>query len=200
MGGFLRLQNLHQVAAVHDADAVADGRDHVQIMGDDHNADVVFLRQLPVERQNLSLNQHVQAAGGLVGDDDLRLAGQGHGNDGPLLHASAELMGVCVGPFLVQAHADQKLLHPFLDLAGLQIRHMQGDRLHDLLSDLVAGVHGVHGALGHHGNLFPEDLPQLRAGLLHQIHIAQQHRAAHNFTGQENHIHEGVSDGGFSAA
>jgi len=53
-----------------------------------------FLEQV----ENLRLNGHVQGRGRLVRNDQLRVAGQGHGNHHALTHAAGELMRIIVQP------------------------------------------------------------------------------------------------------
>ena len=44
--------------------------------------------------EDLGLDGHVQGRGGLVADQDLRIAGHGDGDDHPLAHAAGKLMGI----------------------------------------------------------------------------------------------------------
>ena len=57
--------------------------------------------QLVAERdqqlQDLRLHHHVERGGRLVGEQHLRLAGEGHRDRGPLAHATGELVRVAVG-------------------------------------------------------------------------------------------------------
>ena len=44
--------------------------------------------------QDLGLDGHIQGGGGLIGDEQLRVAGQGHGNEDPLAQAAGKLVRV----------------------------------------------------------------------------------------------------------
>ena len=60
--------------------------------------------ELPNLGENLILDHEIQGRGGLVRDDKAGIEHQGHGDDDPLPHASAELMGVVAVPSRVQPH------------------------------------------------------------------------------------------------
>ncbi len=66
---------------------------------------VMMIRAVPWSRvrsfhelQELGLDGHVQGRGGLIGNDEPGVAGQPHGDHGPLPHAAAELVGKGVDP------------------------------------------------------------------------------------------------------
>ena len=48
--------------------------------------------QLPQQVEDLCLDRRIERRGGFVGDQDLRIAGQRHGDHGALLHAAGELV------------------------------------------------------------------------------------------------------------
>jgi hypothetical protein len=59
------------------------------------------------QQQDLALHGHVQRRGGLVGDQQFRLAGQGHGDHHPLALAAGQLMRIGLEAFLGVLDADQ---------------------------------------------------------------------------------------------
>ena len=63
-------------------------------MGDEEDRQPGLGLQPLEQAQHLGLDGDVQGRGGLVGDQQLRIAGQGHGNHDPLLHTAGELMGI----------------------------------------------------------------------------------------------------------
>ena len=90
---------LHDLPAVHNKDPVAETGHHAQIVGDhDHRGIHLFLH-IPDQIQHLGLDRHIQGCGGLVGDDELRIVGQGDGNDDPLAHTAGKLMGILIQTF-----------------------------------------------------------------------------------------------------
>ena len=52
------------------------------------------LAQLVEELEDLGLDRHVEGGRRLVGDEQLGLAGERHGDHDPLAHAARELVGV----------------------------------------------------------------------------------------------------------
>ena len=70
--------------------------------------------QAAQQLDDLALDGHVQRGGGLVGDQQLGLAGQGHGDHHALLLATRKLVRIGLEPALGlgQAHLVQQLLGP----------------------------------------------------------------------------------------
>ena len=61
-------------------------------------------RSVVEQVEDLRLDGDVESRGRLVGDEQLRLAGQGHGDHHPLAQAAGELVGIGAQP-LVRAGA-----------------------------------------------------------------------------------------------
>ena len=68
---------------------------------------VKMLFKLPHKFQHLRLDGHIQSSCGFIGNKQLGVAGQRDGNNHPLLHAAAELVGVIAAPFRAYAHKAQ---------------------------------------------------------------------------------------------
>ena len=68
-------------AEVHDDDAVGHLRDDAQIVCDEDYGHSVFFLELSKEFEYLCLGGDVECGCGLVGDEELRLRGEGHGAD-----------------------------------------------------------------------------------------------------------------------
>ena len=88
--------------------------------------------------QDLALHRHIQRGGWFVGDQQLRFAGQGHGNHHPLALPARQLMGVGLEALLRVADAHQ--IQQFEDaglgrLAAEALVQQQG--FADLLFDAV---------------------------------------------------------------
>ena len=75
-------------------------------MGDVQNRHGAFFLERLKQLQNLGLHRHIQGRGGLVGDDQGRIACQGHGNHHPLALPAAELMGIIIEAFCCRREAD----------------------------------------------------------------------------------------------
>ena len=73
-----------------------------------------LVRQPPDQLEDLRLDRHVERCRGLVGEDQLRVAGQCDGDHHTLAHAAGELVRVVVETVLRagDAHLAQQLSHP----------------------------------------------------------------------------------------
>ena len=79
---------LDDAARVHHGQPVAVGSEDRQVVTDDDHADTALLHQAADQVEDLSLDHHVQRGGRLVGHDEVRLAGQRHGDHDALLLAA----------------------------------------------------------------------------------------------------------------
>ncbi len=108
--------------------------------------------------ENLRLNGHVESRGGLVGDEQLRVAGERHGDHHPLLHAAGELVreraqttrGIRDAHLVEQFHSAFAAAVPAAALV-----HLQG--FHDLKTDCEAGVETRHRLLKDHRDVLARD-------------------------------------------
>ena len=89
---------LDDLPCVHDEDAVRAAGDDPHVVGDEDDRHLQFLAEAVDEVEDLRLDGDVEGCGGLVGDEEFRLAGQGHGDHDPLAQAAGELVGVGVEP------------------------------------------------------------------------------------------------------
>ena len=69
-------------------------------MGDQENGHAQVFLQSRKQIQNLRLNRHIQSRGRFVGDQQIRITRQGHGDHHPLLHPSRHFMRVLINPAL----------------------------------------------------------------------------------------------------
>ena len=77
-----------------------------QIVGDKQNGGTRFPAQDIQQVENTFLHRHVQRAGGLVGNDDVRAKGNGDGNQHALLHTAGKLMRILRHALFGVAQAD----------------------------------------------------------------------------------------------
>jgi hypothetical protein len=90
----------------HDREPVGYLGDHAEVEGDEQDGGATPVLELAHQAQDLGLNGHVQGRGGLIGDQQVRLAGHGHGDHHPLALPAGGAMGV-----LVQAAGGVRDLH-----------------------------------------------------------------------------------------
>ena len=107
----LRRALLDHLAGVHHADPVAHRADHAEVVGDQQDRRVGLGPQRAHEVEHLGLDGGVEAGGRLVEHEQLRVAGERHGDHDPLLHAARELVRIALHhPLRVgDAHAPQRV-------------------------------------------------------------------------------------------
>ena len=194
MGGLIedlvRRAVLHDLARVHHGDAVGHVGHHAHVVGDEDDGEPALLLDGVDELQNLRLNGHVQRGGRLVADQDLRVGGQGDGDDHALPHAAGQLEGVLVEPALRigDAHSSQQLQRPLLRVT-LGNLFVEQHGLGQLLADLHDGVQAGQRVLEDHAQLVAAVLVELILLQLQQIHalIEDGARAHHGVGGQDAH-------------
>ena len=169
----------HVAAGIHHHHAVAHLGDDAEVVRDEDEREVGFLLDLAQQPQVLRLYGHVERRGGLVGDDDLGLAGDGDGADHALLHAAADLVRVILDPpvgrrdpHLLQA-VDRAPHERALVLAGVLVT----DRLDQLVADREYRIERGLRILQDHGDALAADLAHLLLGLLEQILAFEPDRA-----------------------
>ena len=85
---------LDDPAGVHDHDVVDHLGDDAEVVGDEHERRAGLLLELPDELEDLRLDRHVEGGRRLVGDEQLRLAGERHRDHDALAHAARQLVRV----------------------------------------------------------------------------------------------------------
>ncbi len=83
-----------KVAGIHDADPVAGFGHHPQVVGDEQDRCNFRLPQAAHQVQDLGLNGDIEVGGGLIGNQQQRAAGQGHGDHDALFHPPREVVGI----------------------------------------------------------------------------------------------------------
>ena len=95
---------------VHDRCAVADLGDDGEVVGDEDEREIEIGCERDEQLEDLRLHHHVEGGGRLVGEEDLRLAGERHGNGRALPHPARELVREAIRPVLGDADALEQLL------------------------------------------------------------------------------------------
>ena len=171
--------DLHQLAALHHADAVGEAAHQVQVVGDEQQRHAHLALQLVQQRQDLRLDGHVQRGGRLVADQQLRRAGQRHRDHRALALAAGELVriGVDLGLGVGDAGAVQQLDGARARGVGPQ-RLVQRQHLDDLVAHGVQRVQRRHRLLEDHADARAADAAHLALALSHQVLAVEADRAA----------------------
>jgi hypothetical protein len=138
----------------------------------------------------------------VIGDQQLRVAGERHGDHHALAHAAGELVRVGVQPLTGARHADalhqlDRLIHR-VGLGDLGV--MDADLLDDLLADPVDGVQRAHRVLEDHRDVAAADLAQLLVGGGDQVQAVQGRAAADDRVGPAGQPHQGHARDGLARA
>ena len=87
----------HKHALLHHGHAVGKPVHQIQVVGDQQHGHAGLALQVRQQVQNLPTQRHIQRRGGLVGQQQLGLAGERHGNHGALALATTQLVRETVG-------------------------------------------------------------------------------------------------------
>ena len=192
-------------AIPHDYDLVGELTHDVQVVGDEQYRHAPRLLEVSHKLEDLLLDGHVQGRGGLVCDEELGLAGDGHGDHHALLLAARELVGIAVDAFgrigqpafLEERDGPQ----PGFTAANARVQHQ---RLDDLLPHREHGIERGHGFLEDHGDLAAADLPELVGSLVEEFTPLEEDFTAGPEFGiggqepQDGHGGDGLAGTGFS--
>ena len=142
-----RRRVLDDPAILHDDDPVGGLGHQAHVVADDHHAAADALLRRVQGLDDLALRDHVERAGRLVGDDDLRVQHHRDGDADPLLHASGELVGEEVGDGGGKADAGQRVVDAGLGLPGGEPDAMVGEAVQHLLAHPQHRAQRIHRAL-----------------------------------------------------
>ena len=192
----------HHPAGIHDGDMLGHLGDDPEVVGDEEDRGPGFRLEFVHEVQDLGLDGDVERRGRLVGDHQLRVAGERHGDHHALAHAAAHLVRVVVDALLGRRDADQ-LEHIDRPFARRRARELlvQADDLLHLVAHRVGRVEGGHGLLKDHGDAVAADAAHLGLGQLHQVLPLEQDLAAGDPARRGgDETHDGVGGDALAAA
>ncbi|MNF80808.1 hypothetical protein D3C84_630600 [compost metagenome] len=158
------------LAGAHHAHPLRDAAHQVQVVTDQQQRHAQALLQRFEQQQDLALHGHVQRGGRLVGDQQLGLASQGHGDHHPLSLAARELVRVGLEAFFgfLDAYQVQQFENALMRrLAPQSLVHQQG--LADLFFDAVQRIEGGHRLLEDHRDAIAPQRAQGAAVGAHQF-------------------------------
>jgi hypothetical protein len=185
---------------LHD-DAIRHFGDHAHVVGDQHEAHAVLAAQAAQQIEYLGLNGDVERGGRLVGDQQLGVAGERHGDHHALAHAARQLMRKGGEAALGIGNADEiEQLHR----ARLALRavhaEMRLQRLADLEADREARVEARHRLLKDHRHVFADDGLALGGRDRRQIAPVELHAVGRDGGGPGQEAHHRQHRDGFARA
>ncbi|GAV33962.1 hypothetical protein ROTAS13_01622 [Roseomonas sp. TAS13] len=138
---------------IEDADALAGFPHHAEVVADQHQRHAGVAADLRQQFQDLRLDGDVQRGGRLVRHQQLRLAGERHGDHHALVLPARQLVRIGIQPPPGVGHADP-VEQPLGLGPGGPAGHaaMQGQHLGDLPADAVDGVQAARRVLEDHGD------------------------------------------------
>ena len=121
---------------LHDANRVGETAHEPQVMGDEQHRHAIGLLQPLQQRENLRLHGDVERRRRLVGDEQIGLVGERHGDHHALTLAARKLMRIGAKPRLRVGNADfaEKLDDPPAN-GGFAAHAVQLENLRDLPLD-----------------------------------------------------------------
>ncbi|MCR6671374.1 MAG: hypothetical protein NVV79_08490 [Devosia ginsengisoli] len=124
---------LDHVAAPEHHDLRRIFRDDTQIVGDEQHGHATRQLQIMQQFENLGLDAHVERSGGFVGDQQVRIAGQGRGDDHALLLAARQLVRIAALDMRngAKAHFVQEPGNPQI---GFGARQAMGQSLAEMIA------------------------------------------------------------------
>ena len=155
--GLLRLgeqridrRSFDDLAGVHHQHVVGHLGDHAEIVGDDQDRHAEPALQFLQQVEDLRLDGDVERRGRLVGDQELGLAGQRHGDHHALAHAARQAMRIVVDPLGATGCAPARACRWRASRRLRPEDRVRQHRLGDLIADRVDRVERGHRLLEDH--------------------------------------------------
>ena len=147
------------LAFVHHGHVVGYLGDDAEVVGDEDDADMVPLLERPQQLEDGLLHGDIECGGRLVGNDEVGVADEGHGNHDTLLLPTADFVGIA-GEYLFGPREHNLLKQVEHTLACLVAGHplVGKEHLHDLVATTVDRVEAGHGFLEYHANAATADI------------------------------------------
>ena len=151
---------LDDLAVIHDADPVGHLAHDAEIVGDQQHRHVELVLELEQQVEDLRLDGDVERGGRLVGDQQVGLVGERHGDHHPLPLAARELVRIGLEPALrdrrcrpSSSRSSTRSRAARSDMPAMDLQHLA-----DLLLDRVQRVERGHRLLEDHRDLVAPDL------------------------------------------
>ena len=181
-------------ASVHHHHACHVLRDHAQVVRDQQQRHGSFRDQVVDQVEDLPLDRDVQRGGGLIGNQQIGFAGQGHGNRDALALAAGELVWIGIHAPRGIGYADAFQQRDGVGTCCIA-RHapVQAQWLRHLVADRMHRVQRRHGFLEDHADAVAAQLPHHGVRLTHQFPPVEADAAGHHgaFRQQSHQRHRG---------
>lgn len=153
---------LDDVPAVHDGDAVGHAGDDAEIVRDEDDGGVPFLLQILHQLEDLRLHGHVERRRRFVGDEQVGITGQRHGDHQALALPAGELVRILADTFFGRLDADvvEQLDHALFRLGPIHVL-VADQRLAQLVRDGQHGIEAGHRILENHRDFVGADVRHL---------------------------------------
>ena len=170
---------LDHLAGAHDVDAVGEAADDAEVVGDEDHRHAEPRLQALQKLQDLRLDGHVERGRRLVGDQDVGIVGERHGDHHALPLAAGKLVRIGVdAPLRAAGSAPAAGARSPARAPPCRLRPpMLDQRLGDLVADPVERIERGHRLLEDHGDLGAADAVQLALAEPEQLRAAIAHRA-----------------------
>ncbi len=138
---------LDEFSFEHNQNTIRKIGDNTEVVGDKEDGHAELISEIAKEVENLGLDGDIEGGGGFIGDEKLGLAGEGHGDHGPLLHSTRKLVGIITRAEFGIADADE--FEETSDFSGgaRKFGLMEAEGFGDLEADGKDGVEGSGGLL-----------------------------------------------------
>ena len=145
-------------------------------MADHQQGDPAFGDEAGQADEDLLLHDDVEGRGRLIGDDDVGLAGERHGDHDPLLLPAGELVRIRTRLRRFEVDLGEEFEHPVAALLRSRphVLRMVLEGFDDLTPDLTDGVERVQGTLEDDRGLRPPDRTDLTEVQLPDVLTAEE--------------------------
>jgi len=170
---------------IHHVYTIGDLRNDSEIMGNVEKRHVPAFLQFSKQVENLCLDRYVQSRRRFIGNDQVRIAREGHGDHHALSLTPTELMGIVIQPLLGRwdAYIPEKLDAPLPQFI-LTNTLMNQNGLSNLVTDREHRIERGHGFLKNHGDPPPADLLHLFFIQVQEILTIEEDFTSHDPAGR----------------
>ena len=193
-----RCGGFHHVPLFHHDDPVAIGRGEPEIVGDQDRRHAALASQFHDQFHHRLLGGDVETGGRLVGDQELRAAGERQCNDDALAHASGKLERIGVIAFARprDPHLIERLDRLLGDLRRRRLDVLEQDIL-DLMTDLADRIERRARVLEDHRDFTAAQAAHLVFAGVADVDVGEHHRAVGDPTGTVENAHHRIGSDGF---